>query len=153
MTFGGHLHGADLAVPRCASGPHDGHQFANTQNPHHALHVVGQYVQRHFGRHFRLDEVYLNIDGRMVYGYIVHSIMTDLLKSRVEQMVEVGRGNDYAHNMRRIAQKAGRRRAPRETVNSGTPCGTKCPMGRRRRMRKPNAFANFSNRVLSMKQM
>src|ERR1700731_2478003 len=38
--------------------------------------------------------------------------MTDLLQSRVEQMVEVDPGNDDAHNMRRIAQEVGRRRAP-----------------------------------------
>ena len=31
------------------SGAHDGYQAAAAEDLHHALHVVGQHVQRHFG--------------------------------------------------------------------------------------------------------
>ena len=49
--------------------------------------------------------------------------------------------------------RSGVRGSFRETVNNGTLRGTKCPMGRRRRMRNLYAFANFNNRALSTTPM
>src|ERR1700731_3738130 len=49
------------------------------------------------------------------HGYVAHRIVTDLLESCVEQMIEVDPGNDDAHNMRRIAQKGRWRCAPHPT--------------------------------------
>jgi hypothetical protein len=46
-----HYVGADLVAQRPASRPHRLQQSAYAHDHHHALHVVGEYVERHLGGH------------------------------------------------------------------------------------------------------
>jgi len=71
----------DLSVSRRTLGPHGGHQSADAQNLHHALHVVGQQLQRHFAGHFRqpphlkVRGSHPRLDGpeRVLHGLAAHS--------------------------------------------------------------------------------
>ena len=77
----------------------------NSPIPHHALHVVGQYVQRHFGRHFR-QRSHLEVRGshlevrgshprldgpeRMLHGLAAHAHLVRVAVEPVLHRLENG---------------------------------------------------------------
>src|ERR1700730_12141812 len=85
--------------------------------------------------------------------YCLQCDIDDLQHTKFDVLLHRAHRPDNERGSQFGALRSTVRRLFRETVNNGTPLGTKCPKGRRIRMRNPYAFASSNNRALSTKQM